>query len=89
MNIIQGKAPNVSLVAHVDDTVLLGPAADVAQAISKIQVETATGANCKKLRRKSGPARKPPLTMNFFFALLQGDKRGILMLGETVSGTSD
>ena len=32
LDIIRSKAPNVSLVAHVDDTVLLGAASDVTQA---------------------------------------------------------
>ena len=36
--VIQSKAPNVSMVAYVDDTVLLGPAKDITQAIgSEIQ----------------------------------------------------
>ena len=43
MDIIRSKAPNVSMVAYVDDTVLLGPAQDVTQAISEIQDEIATG----------------------------------------------
>ena len=42
-DIIRSKAPNVAMVAYVDDTVLLGPASDVTQAISAIQAETATG----------------------------------------------
>ena len=43
MDIIRSKAPNVSMVAYVDDTVLLGPAGDVTQAITEIQTEATTG----------------------------------------------
>ena len=43
LDIIRSKAPNVSLVAYVDDTVLLGAASDDTQAITEIQTEAAMG----------------------------------------------
>ena len=68
-DIIRSNSPNVSMVAYVDDTVLLGPAQDVAQAISEIQAKTAvSGLNYKKPKRKSGLLPKPLLIMNLFFA---------------------
>ena len=42
MDIVRSKAPNVAMVAYVDDTVLLGAAPDVTQA-TEIQTEAATG----------------------------------------------
>ena len=42
-NILQSKAPEVTIVAYVDGTVLLGTAEKVTQAITEIQAETATG----------------------------------------------
>ena len=44
MDIIRSKAPNVSMVAYVDDTVLLGAAPDITQAITELQTETTMGA---------------------------------------------
>ena len=41
-DMIRSKAPNVSMVAYVDDTVFLGPAGDVTQAITEIQTEATT-----------------------------------------------
>ena len=40
-DIIQSKAPHVTMVANVDDTILLGSALDVTRTISKTQAETA------------------------------------------------
>ena len=37
------KAPDVSMLAYVDDTVLLGTVENVTQAMTEIQAETATG----------------------------------------------
>ena len=69
VDIIRSKAPNVSMVTYVDDTVLLGPAQDVAQAISEIQTETATGGlKLQKPKRKSGLSHKLPLTTNLCYA---------------------
>ena len=41
-DIIQSKGPDVSMVADVDGTVLLGTAGNVTQAITEIQAETTT-----------------------------------------------
>ena len=63
-DIIRSKALNVSMVAYVDDTVLLGQAADVTQAISELQVETATGGlKLQKPKCKRGRPHEQ-LTMN-------------------------
>ena len=56
-DIIRSKAPNVSMVAYVNDTVLLGPAKDVTQAMSEIQAETATGG--LKLQKAKTQVWKP------------------------------
>ena len=57
------------MVVYVDDMVLLGPAGDVAQAITEIQTEaTRVASSYKKPRRGSGPPSRNPLTMNHFSA---------------------
>ena len=66
-DIIRSKAPKVSLVAYADDTVLLGPAKDVTQAISETQTETG-GLNLQKAKTQAGLPHEPPLTMNLFSA---------------------
>ena len=68
MDIIRSQAPNVSMVAYVDDTVLLGPAQDVAQPISARLRPPRAVSNCKKLKRKSGLPHKLPLTTNLCYA---------------------
>ena len=89
LDIIRSKAPNVSLVAYVDDTVLLGAASDVTQAIAEIQTEAATGA--LKLQKAKPQVWSPTADSTDNEPLLRtlqgrmGDKRGILILGQTVS----
>ena len=89
MDIIRSKAPNVVMVAYVDDTVLLGAASDVTQAIAEIQTEGATGG--LKLQKAKTQVWSPTNTSIENEPLLRtlqgrmGDKRGILILGETVS----
>ena len=72
-DIIRSKAPNVSMAAYVDDTVLLGPAEDVTQAITEVQTEAPwVASNYRKPKHKYGP---PPsralLTMSLFSALFK------------------
>ena len=92
-DIIRSKAANVSMVAYVDDTALLGPAADVTQAISEIQAETAMGG--LKLQKAKTQVRAPAQTSIENEPLLRtlqgrmGDKRGILILGENVPEPED
>ena len=88
-DIVRSKAPSVSMVAYVDDTVLSGPAGDVTQAITEIQTEATTGG--LKLQKAKTQVWSPTQTSIDDEPLLRtlqgsmGDKRGILVLGETVS----
>ena len=89
MDIIRSKAPNVAMVAYVDDTVLLGAAPDVTQAVTEIQTEAATGG--LKLQKAKTQVWSPTDTSIENEPLLRtlqgrmGVERGILILGETVS----
>ena len=77
------------MVAYVDDTVLLGAAPNVTQAIIEIQTEAVTGGI--KLQKAKTQVWSPTDTSIENEPLLRtlqgrmGDKRGILILGETVS----
>ena len=86
---LQNKAPDVSTVAYVDDTVLLGTAASVTQAITEIQAETATGGlKLEKAKAQVWSPTQQSIDNEPLLRTLQGrmgDKRGILVLGETVS----
>ena len=79
----------VSLVAYVDDTVLLGLAADIAQAISEIQAETATaGLKLQKAKTQVWSPTQTSIDNEPLLRTLQGrmgDRRSVLILGETVS----
>ena len=83
LDIIRSKAPNVSLVAYVDDTVLLGSASDVTQAITEIQTEAAQKAKTQVWSPTAESIDNEPLLRTLQGRM--GDKRGILILGETVS----
>ena len=89
LDIIRSKAPNVSLVAYVDDTVLLGEASDVTQAITEIQTEAAMGGlKLQKAKTQVWSPTADSIDNEPLLRTLQGrmgDKRGILILGETVS----
>ena len=86
MDIIRSKAPNVSMVAYVDDTLLLR---DVTQAITEVQTEATTGG--LKLQKANTQVWSPQQESIDNEPLLRalhgrmGDKRGILILGKTVS----
>ena len=89
VDIIRSKAPSVSLAAYVDDTVLLGPASDVTQAITEIQTEAAMGGlKLQKAKTQVWSPTSESIDNEPLLRALQGrmgDKRGILILGETVS----
>ena len=89
LDIIRSKAPNVSLVAYVDDTVLLGAASDVTQAITETQTEAAMGGlKLQKAKMQVWSPTADSIDNEPLLRTLQGrmgDKRGILILGETVS----
>ena len=89
LDIIRSKAPNVSLVAYVDDTVLLRAASDVTQAITEIQTEAAMGGlKLQKAKTQVWSPTADSIDNEPLLRTLQGrmgDKRGILILGETVS----
>ena len=89
LDIIRSKAPNVALVAYVDDTVLLGEAPDVTQAITEIQAEAATGGlKLQKAKTQVWSPTDASIENEPLLRTLQGrmgDKRGILILGEAVS----
>ena len=60
-DIICSKTPNVSLLAYVDDTVLLGLAEDVTKAIAEIQAEVPWMApSCRRPKHRSGLPGKAP-----------------------------
>ena len=89
IDIIQSKAPNVSLVVYADDTVLLGPARDVTQTIFEIQTETATGGlRLQKAKAQVWSPTQSSIHNDSFLRTLQGrmgDRNGILIFGLTVS----
>ena len=86
---IRSLAPNVSMAAHVDDTMLLGPAQDVTQAITEIQIEATTGGfKLQKAKTQVWSPTPDYIDNEPLLRALQGrmgDKRGTLILGETVS----
>ena len=88
-NIIRNKAPNASLVAYVDDTVLLGTAEDVTTAITEIQIAAVMGGlKLQKSKTQVWVPTQHSIDNEPLLRVLQGrmgDKRGILILGETVS----
>ena len=77
------------MVAYIDDTVLLGPASDVTQAMSEIQTETATGGlKLQKAKTQVWSPTQQSINDEPLLRILQGrmgDKRCILVLGETIS----
>ena len=81
-DITRSKAPNVSMVAYVDDTVLLGPARDVAQTISEIQSETAaSGLKLQKAKTQVWSPTQTSIDNESLLHTLQGgigDRKGYL-----------
>ena len=88
-DIIRSKAPSVAMVAYVDDMVLLGPTSDVTQTTSEIQTETAVGGlKLQKAKTQVWSPTHKSIDDEPLLRTLQGrmgDKRGILVSGETVS----
>ena len=89
LDIIRSKAASVSLVAYVDDTVLLGAATDVTQTITEIQTEAAMGGlKLQKTKKQVWSPTADSIDNEPLLRALQGrmgDKREILILGDTVS----
>ena len=85
---LRNKVPDVSMVAYVDDTVLLGTAENVTQAITEIQAEAATGGlKLQKAKTRVWSPTQQSIENEPLLRTLQGrmgDQRG-LVLGETVS----